>query len=72
MVLMNLSKLYDCLPQDRLITKLEAYGFGIDSLKFTERKQWVKRGTSFSSWKTLSKGVAQGGLYLTPFDLTYL
>ena len=67
MVLMDLSKAYDCLPHDLLIAKLEAYGFGIDSLKLihsylTERKQRVKVGSSFSSWKTLSKGVPQGSV----------
>ena len=65
MVLMDLSKAYDCLPHDLLIAKLEAYGFGLDSLKLihsylTERKQRVKIGSRFSSWKTVSKGVPQG------------
>ena len=67
MVLMDLSKAYDCLPHDLLIAKLEAYGFGIDSLKLihsylTERKQRVKIGSSFSSWKKLSTGVPQGSV----------
>ena len=67
MVLMDLSKAYDCLPHDLLIAKLEAYGFVIDSLKLihsylTERKQRVKMGSSFGSWKTLSKGVPQGSV----------
>ena len=62
MVLMDLSKAYDCLPHDLLIAKLEAYGFGIDSLKIIhiERKQRVKIDGSISSWKKLSKGVPQG------------
>ena len=67
MVLMDLSKAYDCLPHDLLIAKLDGYGVGIDSLKpvysyLTDRKQRVKIGTSFSTWKSLSKGVPQGSV----------
>ena len=67
MVLMDLPKAYDCLPHDLLIAKLDAYGFGIDSLKLvysylTDRKQRAKIGTSFSTWKSLSKGVPQGSV----------
>ena len=67
MELMDLSKAYDCLPHDLLIAKLDAYGVGIDSLKLiysylTDRKQRVKVGTSFSTWKSLSKGVPQGSV----------
>ncbi len=67
MVLMDLSKAYDCLPHDLLIAKLEAYGLGIDSLKLiysyiTDRKQRVKIGSSLSDWKTLPKGVPQGSV----------
>ena len=67
MVLMELSKAYDCLPHDLLIAKLDAYGVGIDSLKLiysylTDRKQRVKIGTSFSTWKSLSKRVPQGSV----------
>ena len=65
MVLMDLSKAHDCLPHDLVIAKLDAYGVGIESLKLiysylTDRMQRVKVGTSFSTWKSLSKVVAQG------------
>ena len=67
MILMDLSTAYDCLPHDLLIAKLGAYGVGIDSLKLiysylTDRKQRVKIGNSFSTWKSLSKGVPQGSV----------
>ena len=66
MVLMDLSKAYDCLPHN-LIAKLVAYGVGIGSFKLiysylTDRKQRVKVGTSYSTWRSLSKGVPQGSV----------
>ena len=67
MVLMDLSQAYDCLPHDLLAAKLEAYGIGIDSLRLIcsyliDRKQNVKVGTSFGTWKSLSKRVSLGSV----------
>ena len=71
MVLMDLSKAYDCLPHDLLLAKMEAYGFSIDNLKLMHsylvgRRQRVKIGTSFSAWQVISSGVPQGSV-LGPF-----
>ena len=67
MVLMDLSKAYDCLPHDLLIAKLAAYGFGNDSLHLicsylTGRKQRVKIGSTFSNWLDITSGVPQGSI----------
>ena len=67
MVMMDLSKAYNCLPHDLLTAKLAAYSVGIDCSKptysyLTDRKQRVKVGTSFSTWKPLSKGAPQGSI----------
>ena len=67
MVLMDLSKAYDCLPHDLLIAKLAAYGFGQHSLPLirsylSNRKQRVKVGSEFSEWLGIKSGVPQGSV----------
>ena len=67
MILMDLSKAYDCLPHDLIIAKLEAYGFGKESLCLlrnflTNRKQRVKIGSKFSEWLDILLGVPQGSI----------
>ena len=52
----NLSKAFDCLHHGLLIAKLDAYGFEIKSVKLIQqypsnRKQRVKVGNAYSSWK---------------------
>ena len=71
MVLMDLSKAYDCLPHDLLLAKMEDYGFSIDSQKLMHsrlvgRKQIVTIGTTISSWQE-TKLVVPLGSALEPF-----
>ena len=61
-VLMDVSKAFDSLPINLQITKLAAYGVGINSLKYlqcylTDRKQIVKASGYFSSWRPLNQGM---------------
>ena len=66
-VLMDLSKAFDCLPHDLLLLKLEAYGLSssassLISSYLSERKQCVKLGINFITWKDIYKGVPQGSI----------
>ena len=66
-VLMDLSKLFDCIPHDLLIAKLYAYGFGEKTVTFIcsylkRRKQNVKIDNIFSSFQTLLSGVPQDSI----------
>ena len=64
-ILMDLSKVYDCLLHDFSIAKLEAYGLGNGSLNFlldylTFRKQRTKVGSAYSKWSEIRRGIPQG------------
>ena len=67
MVLMDLSKAYDCLLYDLLLAKLAAYGFGPNSLalisnNISQRKKCVKVGSTFSEWLEVMPRVPQGSV----------
>ena len=66
-LLTDLSKAFDCLPNELLITKLHAYGVDIASLKLlhsysTKWKQRVKLNGTYSSWSEILFGVPQGSI----------
>ena len=66
-VLIDLSKAFDCLPNDLLLAKLSAYGLGIGSLKLmhsylSNRKHRVRIGSHLSSWLDIFLGVPQGSI----------
>ena len=67
-VLMDLSKSFDCIPHNLLITKLYAYGFSkkgsvllYSYLK--RRKQNVKIDDILSTFRSLISGVPQGSIF---------
>ena len=64
---MDLSKAFDCIRHDLLIAKLHAYGFSRKELTLinnylTNRQQKVKVNGSFSSCKSVARGVPQGSV----------
>ena len=66
-ILMDLSKAYDCPPQDLLIAKFEAYGLDVNSLRLMysyldSRLQRVKIGSHRSTAKEIKVGVPQGSV----------
>ena len=61
------SKAFDCISDDHIIAKLEAYSFYIDPLKIihdylSNRKQRVKVNVVYSSWKDIVYGVPLGSI----------
>ena len=66
-MLMDLSKAFDCLPHDLLISKLSAYGLTESATRLianylTSRKQRVRIGQAASDFCAIINGVPQGSL----------
>ena len=66
-VLMYLSKAFDCLPHDYLLSYLSAYSLRNESVQLLNsylsgRKQQIKLNNILSSWTVIKKGVHQGSI----------
>ena len=64
---MDLSKIYDCLSHDLLLSKLQAYGFSKESIRLslsylTNRTQRIKTVPTFIHWTNILKGIPQGSI----------
>ena len=69
---MGLSKAYDCVNHDLIITKLEAYGGGEDSFRLiqnylSQRQQRLKVGSSLSEWLEIPLGSIVGSVLFNVF-----
>ena len=63
-VLIDLSKAFDYITHDLLITKLAAYGFRDTALRYVSlylrnRKQCVRRNNAYSNYQKIISGVPQ-------------
>ena len=63
----DLSKPFDCIPQDLLVTKLDAYGFNRDTVAYIylylkNRKQHVRINGTQSYLGDVISGVPQGSI----------
>ena len=67
MVDIDLSKVFDCLPHELLLSKLKAYDLSGNGVKclvsyLINRFQRVKISDAYSSWLSLHTGVPQGSV----------
>ena len=66
-LLTNLSKAFDCLDHELLISKLNAYGFTLPALRLihdflSQRKQRTRVNNSYSKWLAVMFGIPQGSI----------
>ena len=58
---MDVSKVFDCLSHELITAMLNAFGFGLNSLKKFKTKK-SKINDSYSSWEEVLFGVLQGSI----------
>ena len=66
-ILMDLSKAFDCIPQKLLIAKVDAYGFNENALTFffsylKRRKQSIQINNTYSIFQLLLSGALRGSI----------
>ena len=66
-ILMDLSKAFDCLPHERILARLHAYGVEIKNLKILQdylsnRTQRIKLDSTMSSWLQILLETPQGSI----------
>ena len=64
---MDRSKAYDCLPQDLMVAKLEAYSISKESLQLISeylsyRKQRTKIGSAYCDWTNIIPGIPEDSI----------
>ena len=59
-ILMDLSKTFNCLPNDLIIAKLHAYSLRLIRSYLSNQHQRIKLDSVFSSWIQTIIGVPQG------------
>ena len=67
LILLDLSKAFDCLPHRLLLCKLNAYGISYEACTLIksylcQRMQQVKVASARSQWQIMQKGVPQGSV----------
>ena len=67
LILLDLSKVFDCLPHRLLLCKLNAYGISYEACNLIksylcQRLQRVKVASTRSQWQIMQKGVPQGSV----------